>query len=131
MYLHSKSHNSSILPKLYISLRLKYYKNILNAQAHGMNFVWLSLSWQKSTLLKSNWQFCYNLKKLKFCICFAHENMKKLPWNLGYFSKISEVFSTALTAQKQHKYNIYLPQRIYKPITITRIFPHWPMGFTL
>ena len=34
--------------------------------------------------------------------------MKKLPWNVGYFSKISEVFSTALTAQKQHKYNIYL-----------------------
>ena len=32
---------------------------------------------------------------LKFCTSFAHEKMKKeIPTKIGYFSKISELFST-------------------------------------
>ena len=27
---------------------------------------------------------CYNVQKLKFCICFVHENMKKTPLKVAH-----------------------------------------------
>ena len=33
------------------------------------------------------------------CICFPYENIKKKPSEVGYFIKIAEFYSTALTAQ--------------------------------
>ena len=48
----------------------------------------------------------YNVQKLHFCTCFAHGNLKKTTWKVGYFSKISEILSLtkmARTAQMHMK----------------------------
>ena len=44
-------------------------------------------------------------------ICFANKDVRNLPTKVGYFSKITETFSTALMAQsakRQQKYKIHL-----------------------
>ena len=36
-------------------------------------------------------QLFHGVQKIKFPICFAHENIKKIPSMVGYFSQIEEI----------------------------------------
>ena len=48
-------------------------------------------------------QHDYSTPLSNFVLCFVRENMKKITSQVGYFSKIAEVFSTALQPKNSPK----------------------------
>ena len=111
------------IPKLVYS---KYYKHWLYILAfYTIDCVCFSLLWSRIIQFIAKLESFFTCKLINFlvqtlqfteqklycCICFTHKNMKKKS-KVGYFSKIAEIFSNALTvqllAQKQQKYMIDL-----------------------
>ena len=85
----------------------------------------LALVVAESTLPKV---IIYKSREAYFFICFVHENIKKLPPKVAYFSLISEIFSTANQLKTSPNFKLFFIKMAHRATYIYNVFDSTTKG---